>query len=178
MLVFSVQLRWTPVTGIATWKGYINPIICSAFPGIALMARMTRTSILENINSDFVKTARSKGLHERDVILRHVIRNSLIPVVTVIGSMLGHCITNGVVSESIYNISGVGSLMNTSITGKDYITTQGCVLVCAFMIAAGNMLTDLFYAVIDPRIKAQYTRGATKKKKARKTNLAKGGQAA
>ena len=101
---------------------------------------------------------------------------NLIPVVTVIGSMLGHCITNGVVSETIFNISGVGSLMNSSITGKDYITTQGCVLVCAFMIAVGNMLTDLFYAVIDPRIKAQYTRGAVKKRRRQKPALAKGGQ--
>ena len=178
MLLFSVELKWTPVTGVATWQGYINPIICSAFPGVALLARMTRASILENINKDFVKTARAKGLHERDVVWKHIIRNSLIPVVTVIGSMLGHCITNGVVSETIYNISGVGSLMNSSITGKDYITTQGCVLVCAFMIAAGNMLTDLFYAVVDPRIKAQYTKGAIKKKKARKAVAEKGGQAA
>lgn len=177
MLLFSVNLKITPVTGIATWRGYINPIICSAFPGIALLARMTRSSILENINADFIKTARSKGLPERKVILKHVIRNSLIPVVTVIGSMLGHCITNGVVSESIFNISGIGSLMNTSITGKDYITTQGCVLVCAFMIATGNMITDLFYAVIDPRIKAQYTRGAAKKVKKSKAAAAKGGAA-
>ena len=176
MLMFSVELRWTPVTGVASWQGYINPIICSAFPGIALLARMTRASILENVNKDFVKTARAKGLRERDVIWKHMIRNSLIPVVTVIGSMLGHCITNGVVSETIFNISGVGSLMNSSITGKDYITTQGCVLVCAFMIAVGNMLTDLFYAVIDPRIKAQYTRGAVKKRRRQKPALAKGGQ--
>ncbi len=177
MLVFSVQLKITPVTGVATWRGYINPILCSAFPGIALLARMTRSSILENINADFVKTARAKGLPERKVVVRHIVRNSLIPVVTVIGSMLGHCITNGVVSESIFNISGVGSLMNTSITGKDYITTQGCVLVCAFMIALGNMLTDLFYAVIDPRIKAQYTRGAGRPKN-RKPSVHRKGEAA
>lgn len=178
MLLFSVKLHITPVTGINTWTGYINPIICSAFPGVALLARMTRSSILENINADFVKTARAKGLPEHKVVMKHIIRNSLIPVVTVIGSMLGHCITNGVVSESVYNISGIGSLMNSSITGKDYITTQGCVLVCAFMIAAGNMLTDLAYAIIDPRIKAQYTKGKAKKNKKAKAVEAKGGQAA
>lgn len=178
MLVFSVKLRLTPVVGVDTWKGYINPIIVSAFPGIALLARMTRSSVLENINADFVKTARAKGLPEHKVIIKHVIRNSLIPVVTIIGSMLGHCITNGVVSESIFNISGIGSLMNSSITGKDYVTTQSCVLICAFMIALGNMLTDLFYAVIDPRIKAQYTKGKIKKKKAAKAAVAEGGKAA
>lgn len=178
MLVLSVQLKLTPVTGVTTWTGYINPILVSAFPGIALLARMTRSSILENINADFVKTARAKGLPEHRVVVKHIIRNSLIPVVTVIGSMLGRCIVSGVVSESVFNISGIGSLMNSSITGKDYITTQGCVLVCAFMIAVGNMITDLFYAVIDPRIKAQYTRGIKRRGKRNKPMVKKGGVAA
>lgn len=164
MLAFSVKLGWTPITGVETWQGYILPIIVSALPGVALLARMTRSSILENVNSEFIHTARSKGLPEHQVVVRHVIRNSLIPVVTVIGSMLGHCITGGVISESIFNIAGVGSLMNSSISGKDYITTQGCVLVCAACISVANMLTDLLYAVIDPRIKAQYSKGSKPRK--------------
>lgn len=178
MLLFSVKLGWTPITGIKTWRGYILPVLVSAFPSIGLVARMTRSSILESINSDFVRTARAKGLPECRVILKHVMQNSLIPVVTVIGSLLGHCVTTGVISETIFNIPGLGSLMNSSITGKDYITTQGCVLVCAFIISVFNMLTDLMYAVIDPRIKAQYSRSSKRKSVKRSMKAPKAGEPA
>ena len=165
MLFFSIQLKWTPIIGLDTWKGYILPVIVAAFPGIALTARMTRSSVVENKNSDFVRTARAKGLPERSILIRHTLRNSLIPVITVVGAMVGHCLTNGVISETVFNIPGLGGLMNTSISGKDYITTQSCVLVCSIFITLMNVITDLSYAVIDPRIKAQYAR---RKKKTRR----------
>ncbi len=163
MLLFSVHLKLTPIVGIETWRGYILPVATAAIPGVSLLARMTRSSVLENINADFVKTARAKGLPERTVVLKHIVRNSMIPVLTVIGSMIAHCVTGSVICETIFNVPGIGSLLNTSISGKDYITTQSCVLVCAAFISVANLVTDLFYAVIDPRIRAQYTKGSKKK---------------
>lgn len=167
MLFFSVQLRWTPVAGVETWKGYILPIVATATMPIAMTMRMTRSSILEVIRLDYVRTARAKGLPENVVIMKHTLRNAMIPVITVVGMSLGMSMTGSVIAETIFNIPGLGLLMSSSINQKDFITTQGCVLICAFIISAMNMLTDLTYGIIDPRIKAEYSKMSARRKRLR-----------
>lgn len=163
MLFFSVRLKWLPVQGIESWKGYILPIVATGVMPIAMTTRMTRSSMLEVIRQDYVRTARAKGVPERTIIWKHTLKNALIPIITVVGMNLGLSMTGSVLCETIFNIPGLGLLMNSSISQRDFITTQGCVLICAFIISGMNLLTDLCYAFVDPRIKAQY-RSAKKSK--------------
>ena len=115
---------------------------------------------------DYVRTARSKGIAEGKVISRHVLKNALIPIITLVGNGLGAAMAGSILVELIFQIPGMGTLISNSINSKDFITVQGCVLVCAVVVALMNLLTDLAYAAVDPRIKAQYTAGAKTKKKA------------
>ncbi len=156
MLFFSVRLKWLPVQGIDSWKGYILPIVATGVMPVAMTTRMTRSSMLEVIRQDYIRTARAKGVPERTIIWKHTLKNALIPIITVVGMNLGLSMTGSVLCETIFNIPGLGLLMNSSISMRDFITTQGCVLVCAFIISGMNLITDLCYAFADPRIKAQY----------------------
>ncbi len=156
MLFFSVRLKWLPVQGISDWKGYILPIVATGVMPIAMTTRMTRSSMLEVIRQDYVRTARAKGVPERTIIWKHTLKNALIPIITVVGMNLGLSMTGSVLCETIFNIPGLGLLMNSSISMRDFITTQGCVMICAFIISGMNLITDLCYAFVDPRIKAQY----------------------
>ena len=176
MLLFSVKLRWLPVSGLNTWKGWILPLISISIGPISLFLRMTRSSILEVIRQDYVRTARAKGLSERRVISHHVIKNGMIPVATVIGIFVGMSMTGTIMIEKIFNISGLGLLMYGAINTNDYILLQGCVIVCAVIISTMTLITDIAYAFIDPRIRAQYT--GTSRQKAAKQEAAGGEQAA
>lgn len=178
MLVFGLKLKLLPISGLGTWKNYVLPIVAVSMSPVAVITRMTRSSMLEVIRSDYVRTARAKGLEENRVITHHVLKNGLIPVVTVIGQMAGTSMTGTVIVENIFNISGLGLLMYTAITSNDYITTQTTVIVCAFIVTVVNLLADISYAFIDPRIKAQYENSG-RKKKIRKSDIQdKGGAAA
>ena len=156
MLFFSVRLKWFPVQGLSDWKGYVLPTLATGVMPIAMTTRMTRSSMLEVIRQDYVRTARAKGVPERSIIWKHTLKNALIPIITVVGMNLGLSMTGSVLCETIFNIPGLGLLMNNSIAMRDFITTQGCVLICAFIISGMNLLTDLCYALVDPRIRAQY----------------------
>lgn len=156
MLFFSVRLKWFPVQGISGWKSFVLPIIATGIMPIAMTTRMTRSSMLEVIRQDYIRTARAKGASERAIIWKHTLKNALIPIITVVGMNLGLSMTGSVLCETIFNIPGLGLLMNNSIAMCDFITTQGCVLICAFIISGMNLITDLCYALVDPRIKAQY----------------------
>ena len=164
MIFFSVRLGWFPVSGADSWQSFVLPIIAAGIGPVAQNARMTRSSVLEVIRQDYVRTARAKGIAEGKVITRHVLKNALIPIVTMVGNGLGAAIAGSILVEMIFNIPGMGTLINQSITNKDFITVQGCVLICAVVVSVMNLLTDLAYAAIDPRIKAQYTAGSKKKK--------------
>ena len=168
MLFFSVRLKWFPVQGVDSWKGYILPIVATGVMPIAMTTRMTRSSMLEVIRQDYVRTARAKGVPERSIIWKHTLKNALIPIITVVGMNLGLSMTGSVLCETIFNIPGLGLLMNSSISMRDFVTTQGCVLVCAFIISFMNLLTDLCYAFVDPRIKAQYKSPGKKPAKEKK----------
>lgn len=169
MLLFAVHLGWVPVSGVTTWKGYILPVVSVAVSQVALLCRMTRSSMLEVIRQDYVRTARAKGLSEWNVITKHVLKNGLIPVVTVIGMLFGMSMVGTVLIETIFNISGMGLLIYNSILTNDFLTVQGCVIICAIVVTVCNLLTDIAYAFIDPRIKARYASDKKKKKTVRKT---------
>ena len=165
MLIFALKLGWFPVSGAEGFKSFVLPVIAAGIGPITQNARMTRSSVLEVIRQDYVRTARAKGIAERKIITQHVLKNSLIPILTMVGSGLGTCLAGSILVEMIFNIPGMGMLINSSIMAKDFITVQGCVVVSAIVVALANLLTDLAYAAVDPRIKAQYTAGSKKRAK-------------
>ena len=166
MILFSYQLNWFPASGLEDgWRSWVLPVVCLGLAPVASIMRMTRSSILEVIRQDYITTARAKGLPEGKVIRRHALKNSLIPVVTAVGMQVGMIMGGSILVESIFNIPGLGTLMNTAIAGKDYPVIEGCVVVLSVSICIINLLVDLAYAYIDPRIWAQYTSGSRKKKK-------------
>jgi peptide/nickel transport system permease protein len=164
---FAVKLGWFPVSGAGEGiRSFILPTIAAGIGSLAQNARMTRSSVLEVIRQDYVRTARAKGIAEGKVVTRHVLKNALIPILTMVGNGMGAAMAGSILVEMIFQIPGMGMLINSSINSKDFITVQGCVLVCAIVVCVMNLLTDLAYAAVDPRIKAQYTAGSKTKKKA------------
>jgi ABC-type dipeptide/oligopeptide/nickel transport system permease component len=164
VLLFSVQLHWLPPYGIGGLKYYILPCIALSFPGIATQARQTRSSMLEVIRSDYIVTARAKGMTENRVILRHALPNALLPVVTIVGNGIGMLLAGAVVIESIFSIPGVGMYLVNGINTRDYAVVQSSVIFLAIAFTLVMLLVDLTYAVIDPRIKAQFA-GKKRRKK-------------
>ena len=139
-----------------TWNDLqfkIIPIIVYAAAGMALFARLARNSMLEVLHQDFVRTARAKGMRERTVIYRHAFRNAMIPLVTVFGFSIGLLVTGAFFIETIFNIPGIGQISITSITARDYPVMQATVVLLAVLVVLGNLLSDILYSVVDPRIK-------------------------
>ncbi|HCL78389.1 MAG TPA: peptide ABC transporter permease [Synergistaceae bacterium] len=156
IILFSVHLRWLPSSGFDTFQAMILPSVALAAQSISMVTRMTRSSMLEVIRADYIRTARSKGQKESIVIWVHALRNALIPVVTLCGLQFGHLLSGAILTESIFAIPGVGRLMVDAIKTRDYPMVQGGVLFVAVAFSIVNLLVDLLYAYIDPRIKAQY----------------------
>lgn len=164
--LFAVNLRWLPASGIGGIEYYILPAAASAIGGMATLARQTRSSMLEVIRSDYITTARSKGLTEREVIYKHALPNALIPVITVIGTHFGTLLGGSLVIETIFTIPGIGIYMTTAINNRDYPVVQSCVIVVGLVFSICMLLVDIGYAYVDPRIKAQYENSAKRRKKA------------
>jgi peptide/nickel transport system permease protein len=156
IIYFSVYLRWLPSSGFDTFKAMILPSMALSAQSISMITRMTRSSMLEVVRADYIRTARSKGQKESVVIWVHALHNALIPVVTLCGLQFGHLLAGAILTESIFAIPGVGRLMVESIKSRDYPVVQGGVLFVAVTFSVVNLLVDLVYAYIDPRIKAQY----------------------
>lgn len=156
VLLFALRLGWLPATGIGGPQYYVLPIICEGFGGIANLARQTRSSMLEVIRADYITTARSKGLSAHKVTWNHALPNALMPIVTIIGNRFAHCLGGAVIIETLFSIPGVGLYVTTAVNNRDYPVVQGCVIILAIISAIGILITDLCYAFIDPRIKAQY----------------------
>lgn len=159
ILLFSVRLQWLPVGGlhgsvfsVEGFKSYILPCVTLALTPIALIARLTRASTLEVLNREYVVVARAKGLAERGVIIRHVLRNALLPVLTYVGLQFGFLLGGAVVTETIFALPGVGRLIITSISQRDYPMIQGAVLMIAVIFLTINLIVDVLYALIDPRV--------------------------
>ena len=166
VLQFALKLGWLPPFGVGGLKFFILPTIANSFGMIAMKARMTRSSMLEVIRSDYVTTARAKGLPMNKVILRHMLPNALIPIITVTGVSFGHSLGGTVIIENVFAIPGIGSYMVTAINQRDYLAVQGSVILLAVSFSIVILLIDLIYAYIDPRIKAQYEGKKRRKKNA------------
>lgn len=156
VLLFSVKLGWLPATGYEGIEYYILPMLAGCWGGIATMARQTRSSMLEVIRSDYVTTARAKGLKERSVIYKHALPNALIPIITMAGTSFGRMLGGTVVLETIFAIPGVGTYMIGAVNSRDYPVVQGGVIFLAIAFSVCMLIVDLVYAAVDPRIKAQY----------------------
>lgn len=153
MLLFAVYLKWLPPSGYGGIRHLVLPMIALGLPGAALIARTTRSSMLEVIRQDFVRTARAKGLSERVVIYRHALRNALLPIITLLGLQLGYMLAGSVVVEEVFSRPGMGRLMVKAILARDYPVVQGCLLVLAISVAMANLVADLCYVLLDPRIR-------------------------
>lgn len=161
MYVFSMQLHWLPSSSFCwPWEDFwlslrqtIMPLLCLALGGIASITRQTRSSMLEVIRQDYVRTARSKGLKSRKVIFVHALKNALLPVITLMGLRLGMLVGGSVFVEEVFVIPGMGSLLVKAINTQDIPLIQGCVLLIALFSSVVNLITDIVYVAVDPRIK-------------------------
>ena len=163
MYIFSLKLGWLPSYGF-TWiwddfttglRQLVMPLFCLSLGGIASVTRQTRSSMLEVIRQDYVRTAFSKGLTEKKIVFVHALKNALIPVITILGMRLGTLIAGSMFVESVFSIPGMGSLLVKAITSKDIPVVQACVLIIALVSCVINLITDILYAVVDPRIRLE-----------------------
>ena len=152
-IVFSVTLGWLPVSGRGTPAHLVLPAITLGAPLAAVLARMTRASVLEELRELYVLAARARGMSRARAILKHAFRNSLIPIVTVLGLQFGAVLTGAVITETIFAWPGVGRLLIQSISFRDYPLVQGCILLIAITYVSMNLLTDVVYGFLDPRIR-------------------------
>ncbi len=165
ILLFSIHLEWLPVSGFYGFEYWILPAFTIGTSAAAMITRMTRSSMLEVIRQDYIRTARAKGQKEFIVITRHAMKNALIPIVTVVGIQFGGLLGGAVLTESIFAIPGLGKFMVDAIKARDYPIVQGGVVVLAITFGLVNLMIDILYAVIDPRIKSNYSSGPRKKTK-------------
>jgi peptide/nickel transport system permease protein len=156
LLRFSLELGWFPAIGITSWKGFVLPSVTLAIGSMATMIRMTRSTMLEVIREDYIRTARAKGANSRRIIWKHELRNALLPIITIIGINFGLQMGGAMICETVFSIPGMGSLMITSIRQKDIPMVMAAVLFVALSISVINLLIDILYAFIDPRVKSQY----------------------
>jgi len=152
-ILFSVTLGWLPVSGRGTAAHLVLPAVTLGAPLAAVLARMTRASVIEELRELYVLAARARGVSRTRAVLRHAFRNSLIPIVTVLGLQFGAVLTGAVITETIFAWPGVGRLLIQSISFRDYPLVQGCILLIAITYVAMNLLTDLAYGFLDPRIR-------------------------
>lgn len=162
--LFSVKIGLLPPLGISSWKCWIMPVIAGSVSGIAANCRQTRSAVLETIRSDFITTARAKGLARSRVIYQHMLPNALIPILNLLGGQFGRVIAGTVVIETVFSFPGVGTYLLAGITNRDYPVVRGSVLILAAFSAVAVLLVDITYGLIDPRIKAQYISFAARKR--------------
>ncbi len=153
MLIFAVKLRWLPTSGRGDWHNLVLPGVTLGASAAAIIARVTRSSLLEVLNQDYIRTAVAKGLSDRLVIWRHALKNSLIPVVTVVGLEFGYLLAGAVVTETVFAYPGIGRLLVDAISYRDFPVVQGILLILASQFVLVNLLVDVFYAFLDPRIR-------------------------
>jgi peptide/nickel transport system permease protein len=153
ILLFAIKLGWLPVSGSGTLAHLVLPAITMGGALAAILTRMVRTSMLEELGQDYIRTARAKGLPERTVVYRHALRNAMIPVITVLGLQFGALLAGAIVTETIFSWPGVGRLTIQAIGNRDYYLVQGCILAIGLTYIGVNFLTDLVYSAVNPRIR-------------------------
>jgi ABC-type dipeptide/oligopeptide/nickel transport system permease component len=154
-IVFSVWLEWLPVSGRGTWGHLVLPAVSLGAGLAAILARMTRATLLEELREPYVQAARARGASAARAVLRHALRSGLIPIVTLIGLQFGTVLTGAVITETVFAWPGIGRLLIQSIGFRDYPVVQGCILLIALTYMAVNLITDLAYGSLDPRIRYQ-----------------------
>ncbi len=152
-LIFCLRLGWFPAAGASTLRHFFLPALTLGANVLASQLRMTRTSMLDGIKQDFVRTARAKGASERRVVLKHVLRNGMLPVVTQVGISYASCMGGSVVTEMVFSIPGIGSLLINAVKSRDVPVVMGTIIFVAVVVGVINLLVDLLYMYIDPRIK-------------------------
>ena len=156
IMYFSVKLGWFPTNGVGTWKHFVLPVFTLAAPTAAKIMRLTRTTMLETIRSDYVRTARSKGANERLIITRHELKNALLPVITSLGIDFGQLLGGAILIETVFSMQGISTLMITAIRMQNTPVVTGSIVFFAAMVCITMLIVDLIYAAIDPRIRAKY----------------------
>lgn len=163
IIIFALNLNWLPVSGFYGPKYWVLPVTALFISNSAGIMRFTRSSMLDNLGADYVRSARAKGQSEFKVIMHHVFNNSLIPVITYVGTCLASAYGGVIVLEQVFSIPGLGTLLISAINHKDWPLLRGCVILIAVTTAVMNLLVDLFYAALDPRVKARFKNDAAKK---------------
>ncbi|MDO4622829.1 MAG: ABC transporter permease [Eubacteriales bacterium] len=153
IMIFAVNLHLLPATGIDSWKGYILPMLCVGLSSIANYTRITRSSMLEVLGEDYIRTARAKGQTEKNITYRHALRNALIPVIQSVGTHIGNAIGGGMVLETVFGVPGVGKYIVDAITNRNYPAVLGGALIIAMLLVVINLLVDISFVMIDPRLK-------------------------
>ncbi len=153
MIIFSVKLNLLPTYGLTSWKHFIMPVMSLAFYPTAYISRLMRSSMLEVLGQDYMRTARSKGLPQWMMLFKHALRNAVLPVVTYLGPLLAYTLTGSFVVEKIFTIPGLGNAFISSITGRDYTMIMGTTIFLASLVIFMNLIVDIAYKIIDPRIK-------------------------
>lgn len=153
--VFAFKLKMLPVSGYETWKHLLMPAIVLGWSSAGTIARLTRSSLLEIMKNDFVRTARAKGLREMGVVVGHALKNAMLPVVTMMAIQVASLLSGAVITESVFGIPGIGRLAVNSIQNRDMPLLQGTVVFTTILIIAGNLIADILYSVIDPRIRVE-----------------------
>jgi peptide/nickel transport system permease protein len=153
ILFFAIMAGWLPVSGSGTFSHLILPAITMGGSLAAILTRMVRTSMLEELGQDYIRTARAKGLSERTVVYRHALRNAMIPILTVLGLQFGALLAGAIVTETIFSWPGIGRLTIQAIANRDYYLVQGCILAIGLTYVAVNLLTDVMYFAVNPRIR-------------------------
>lgn len=156
IILFTSILGWLPATGFTSWEQMIMPVFTLATSSMGTITRITRSSMMDVLDQDYIRTSHAKGVSDRLVVFKHALRNALIPVVTVIGLQFGSLLGGAVLTETVFSINGIGTLMVNAIRTRDTMMVQGGVLFIAFIFTIVNLCVDILYGYIDPRIKAQY----------------------
>ncbi|MBB6484627.1 ABC transporter permease [Rhizobium lusitanum] len=158
--IFALKLKWLPVSGFYGWKYLILPAIVLGWSSAGVIARLTRSSLLEVMRHDYIRTARAKGLRELRVISRHALKNALIPVVTIMAIQVATLLSGAVITEAIFGIPGVGRISVNAIQSRDMPLLQGSVLFATALVILGNLIADILYSVLDPRIRSEMKKDA------------------
>ena len=153
VLLFSIRIGWLPVSGAGSFANLVLPAITMGSALAAILTRMVRTSLLEELSQDYIRTARAKGLNETTIVYRHALRNAMIPVITVLGLQFGALLAGAIVTEKIFSWPGIGRLTVDAISNRDYFVVQGCILAIGLTYVLVNFLTDFVYSVLNPRIR-------------------------
>jgi peptide/nickel transport system permease protein len=157
MLIFSLRLGWFPVTGVASWKSYVMPMIALGLPYGGRQLRFTRSSMLETIRQDYIRTAKAKGVPSRVVIWKHAMKNALLPVITVAGNSFGILIGSAIATETLFGLPGLGTFVVMGIKQKDIPVVTGGIIILAVIFSFVILAVDISYAFVDPRIRAKYS---------------------